>query len=85
MRPINGKNSRWLLTLGFGLLGATIGAIYGGVTWHDTCSAGDFNVICPSRGTIVMLDGFSGFVVGAGFGLVVPVVWNWLARRYPGE
>jgi hypothetical protein len=59
----------WHLTVGFALLGAVGGGIYGGVTWHPVCSPDDFMPIFCSRGDLIALDGFYGLIVGVFVGL----------------
>jgi hypothetical protein len=60
----------WHLTVGFALLGAVGGGIYGGVTWHPVCSPDDFMPLFCSRGDLIALNGFYGLIVGAFVGLL---------------
>jgi hypothetical protein len=73
------------LTLGLALAGATLGAAWAGVTWQDTCTGDSLDILCFSRGDVMMMGGFGGALLGTGLGLVVWVAYavtSWIGRRY---
>jgi len=78
----------WRLTLRLGLVGATILATCAGVTWTDTCSGSGFDMLCFSRGDVIVFAGVFGFFFGAALGLIVWVGYRfllWLDRRVFGS
>jgi hypothetical protein len=76
----------WRLTLGFGALAALIAATFEGVTWTDTCSGDSLQILCFTRGDVMLYGGVLGFLLGAAFGLVVWALWRlagwWIGLGY---
>src|SRR5215831_16691745 len=64
----------FLVTLGFALLGAIVGGIYGDVTWQPTCSPETIEPVFCSRASLIGLDAFVGVLIGALVGLVVALI-----------
>ena len=58
----------WRLTLGFGALAALIAATFDGVTWTDTCSGDSLQILCVTRGDVMVYGGVFGFLLGTAFG-----------------